>query len=78
MAEPGADGDPIGLAAAITEAASEMEPDYDDLTLSGLSVLEMALMVAAKVVNSSRDEQQFNFEQVVDLNYKSQVARSEM
>ena len=44
-----------------------MEPDYDDLTLSALSVLEMALMVAAKVVNTSRDEQQFNFEQVVVL-----------
>lgn len=59
--------DPNDLMSGITEAASEMEPDYDDLTLSALSVLEMALMVAAKVVNTSRDEQQFNFEQVVVL-----------
>ena len=60
----GDDVDPDGLAAAIAEAASVMEPDYDELTLSGLSVLETALMVAAKVVHASRDEQQFNFEQV--------------
>lgn len=65
VAESGADVDPNELMAGISEAASELEPDYDDLTLSGLSVLEMTLMAAAKVVHSSRDEQQFNFEQVV-------------
>ena len=64
---------PAELTAAIAEAASEIEPDYDDLTLSGLSVLETALMVAAKVVNSLRDEQQFNFEQVVDIYHRSGV-----
>jgi hypothetical protein len=50
--------------ALLQEAARELEPDYDELSLAGLSVLDLALLAAAKVVHGLRDDEQFNFEQV--------------
>ncbi len=60
------DGDFDGRAhlSYFADALTHMEPDFSSLSLAALSVLELTLMSAAKVVHGRRDDQQFNFEQV--------------